>query len=398
MSDIATRLEPSNGRWRVVWVDPKTKRRRVRNIGRMDEVGKKAAERTRREIEHDINNDPTRASATPSMTVSDWLERYLSLRGREVSAETVRMTREAATLFIETVGPHAQLKDLTTEDAARHRQVLSDRTYHDKPISPATVAKHIRHLRGLFGIEHGAVRFELIKTNPFRYERGLNPKIDKEVRYVSTDEIDKIVLDDPSDIAIALAIARFAGLRPNEIERLTWRRDVDLVNRWVHVPHTGRQTTKKRARTVPMSPRLYEILDDHHTAAVAGRVAVIELPRNNRYRIIRQVIKIAGVVPWDDVFKTLRKNIETDWMAEHPIMDVCKWLGHSPTVAQVHYHKARPEVMERVSKPTAKKADARQLAELIDGAEPAEWMQHIRVSTRDKIAQQIQTSETGDLH
>lgn len=386
---IATRLEVSDGRYRVRWVDPKTKRRRTRNIGRIDEIGKKAAERMRRQIEHELNDDPAAASADPSMTVEKWAERYFEFRAVELDDRTVVLQKHAVELFVKSIGPRRRLESITREDAAMHRRLLGERSYQGKVIGPATIAKHIRALRAIFGSRYGAVRYGAIRFNPFDSERGLNPAIDDEVRYVTLEELDRVLADDRSHTAIALAIARLAGLRPGEIARLQWR-DVDFVHGRIHVRHTGQQTTKKRARTVPMSPRLRDVLQAHHDAAPAKQKAVVELPEHNLYNKIRQIVTMAGVEPWGSPIKTLRKNIETDWMAEHPIMDVCKWLGHSPAVAQVHYHKARPEVMDRVSNPAASgKPSAKELAKMIDESDPAEWLPLVRAKTAKRVSDQL---------
>jgi len=52
---------------------------------------------------------------------------------------------------------------------------------------------------------------------------------------------------------------------------------------------------------------------------------------------------------WAKPYHTLRKNCETDWLAAYPVMDVCRWLGHSPTVAMKHYHQTTASTMRRAA-------------------------------------------------
>lgn len=46
---------------------------------------------------------------------------------------------------------------------------------------------------------------------------------------------------------------------------------------------------------------------------------------------------------------TLRKSLESDWLAKYPIADVAAWLGNSPTVAMKHYHQTVGETMRSVT-------------------------------------------------
>ncbi len=53
--------------------------------------------------------------------------------------------------------------------------------------------------------------------------------------------------------------------------------------------------------------------------------------------------------PYAKVCPTLRKDCETDWLQTFDVFTVCQWLGHSPAVAQRHYHGAKDEDFQRAS-------------------------------------------------
>ena len=56
------------------------------------------------------------------------------------------------------------------------------------------------------------------------------------------------------------------------------------------------------------------------------------------------------IKPWADWCHTLRKNCETDWMAEGiPEYAYINWCGHTATVAKRHYLTVPDELFERVT-------------------------------------------------
>lgn len=385
----AVRLERSAGRYRAVWTDPRTRKRRTRNIGRVDQLSQRQAEQERRRIEHEMAADPAAMSRDRPPTLAEWVARYFELRP-ELGEATAKLQRHAAELFIDSAGPGRRLDTLMPEDAAAHRQLLASRTYQGRQLTEATIAKHLRALRAIFGERYGAMRYGAIRANPFAHERGLNPPVDEAAHYLARADLARLLSNDRSHTSIAVAIARLAGLRLGEIKRLTWD-DVDLAGGRIHV-HTPRVTTKRRPRVVPLDPQLADILHAHYDAAPTGATHVVTLPEYNFYTILPRRLKLAGLAPWPKPMHTLRKNCETDWLTEHPVVDVCKWLGHSPTIAMKHYHQSRPEVMDRVAKPAT---DIDALAKLIDDTDPAAWLPKVRSHTRDRIAAAIGASHAS---
>lgn len=69
-------------------------------------------------------------------------------------------------------------------------------------------------------------------------------------------------------------------------------------------------------------------------AVTAHRAKLRALPRAIGF------LTLAGLPRFAKPFHSLRKALESEWLAKHPTMTVCKWLGHHPVVAARHYHQS----------------------------------------------------------
>jgi integrase len=129
----------------------------------------------------------------------------------------------------------------------------------------------------------------------------------------------------------------FVGLRRRPPEYSTTTQE--MVER--HAGHEQRET--------PIQPALMAILQDGFDAAPSGQNRIITLSRNNLRRNLHVIIRRAELKPWAHIFHAMRSSLASDWLAEFPVMDVTKWLGHSPTVAAKHYHKTIDSTIEKVT-------------------------------------------------
>jgi hypothetical protein len=68
----------------------------------------------------------------------------------------------------------------------------------------------------------------------------------------------------------------------------------------------------------------------------------------NYVRDAHVIMRRAGF-EWQKPMHTLRKSLESDWLAKYPIADVAAWLGNSPAVAMKHYHQTVGETMRSVT-------------------------------------------------
>lgn len=94
---------------------------------------------------------------------------------------------------------------------------------------------------------------------------------------MSPDDLARLLTVAPPNLRVPLAIAAFAGLRSNEIERLTVE-DIDFAKGYILVP--SRWTKTGRSRSVPLADNLRAWLDGYlpkqgpicHVKSVMSRV------------------------------------------------------------------------------------------------------------------------------
>jgi hypothetical protein len=56
----------------------------------------------------------------------------------------------------------------------------------------------------------------------------------------------------------------------------------------------------------------------------------------------------AGLPPWKDAFKVMRRNCETDWAQRYPQYAVLAWIGHGIQVSARHYLQVPEELYDKV--------------------------------------------------
>ena len=131
------------------------------------------------------------------------------------------------------------------------------------------------------------------------------------------------------------AIALFAGVRPYELERLTWG-EVDLVEG--HITITAAQSKTNRRRIVPIEPNLKAWLERAVSLGVKTAGPIVS-QKNLRSRL-GDLRKEAGFADW--VQDVMRHSYASNWLAQNEdINRLTLALGHtSPTMLWKHYHRA----------------------------------------------------------
>jgi len=330
------RLASNGDYWQAQWLDSEG-RRRAKSIGSKRRLSKTAARRKVKELERAHWLQPGRRDVTQAPKLADWCEEFL--RTANYSEATAQLYRQTFAYLQAHFGPGQRL------DRIDRRQVARFRAETLVGISEQTVRKHIRNCKRLFS---EAVRRDMLPSNPFDREASAPPKVDKDWQYVSRQDLETLLSYTPDAEWRALfALLRLAGLRLGEAQRLRWE-DIDWQRGRLTVEHKGRQTTKQKRRVVPMEPRLADVLLDRFAEADAGD-RVVTLATDHIQKRTDRIVRRAGLTPWAKPAHTLRKNCETDWLSEYPVMDVCQWLGHDPSVAAEHYHQTREETMAQVA-------------------------------------------------
>ncbi len=351
--DDGVRLEKAGDYWQARWwVDG---RRRSRGLGPVRTVSRAEALRQCRQIQRELDANPGRRDADRSPTLGEWLKRYAALR-TDIDESTQALHELTADYLREHFGAERQIDKISRGQAAGFRLWLEEHTYRrgeeapERSLSISTIRSHLSRAKQIFG---HALRLDLVVYNPFDREVTSQPTIEHEWPYVTDADIERVIAEAPGAWKQRLALARWAGLRRNEIARAEWSW-IDWDARTITVlpklrDGQRRVSTKHRTRTCPLSPRLYSILLEGFTAAPDAAGIICGMPRNNVERDIDVIVRRADLKPWPKPLHSLRKSLETDWLAKYPLLDVVKWLGNSPDVAARHYHQTRPEIIGRVT-------------------------------------------------
>jgi integrase len=287
-----------------------------------------------------------RAAVMP--TISRWTEAFLSLRpGRaEATDQLYRACGERLGRFL---GPDTLLSAVTPLDAAKFIAWLTTA----EGLAAGSVKRILRKAKTLFA---EAAALEIIPCSPLRVVKAPAAQIDRSWASVPLPTLERLL-----DVAVGpfrgfLALCRLAGLRVNEALRLKWQ-DVDLVGRRLTVVNPGRYgSTKHRTRTVPIVPRLHDVLFGLSMEANGGEL-VCEGVRDPDRGFVTLCAK-AHVEPWAAPFQAMRKARESELAAEFPLHVCCDFLGNSPTVALRHYLKAKDEDFTRAAAPPQSEAAA----------------------------------------
>jgi integrase len=329
--------------WRACWKQAQpdgTVREVYRHIG---DVTKARAQRVCADIQRELDESPL---AAPS-SLSAWSRRFFECCGA-LDDETTAMYAMTFTRLLECLGD-VELGDVTEADVRRFRTYMEAlRKPNGNALASPTIQRHFRDARRIWNI---AMEERLCRWNPFTSRAAKEATAAHKVgaaftRYVPLSELAMLLAACPNESwRLVFQVARLAGLRRNEIERLEWG-NIDLQARTITVEGdfedgASREGTKKRRRVVPVVPELYEVLANHPSRTGL----LVDVPTDNFERAARGIVTASGVEFYGKPLHALRAAFENDMMDRHPIQDVAEWLGHSVEVAMRHYRQR-----ERVSR------------------------------------------------
>ncbi|MEE8170067.1 MAG: site-specific integrase [Phycisphaerae bacterium] len=224
---------------------------------------------------------------------------------------------------------------ITTADADGWRAWLVSA----EGLSPATVARRVIAARTLW---RRAVRWKVIRENPFADVKGGHQVNEARKQFVSRDIIDALFAAAPdTEWKAIIALARYGGLRtPSETFALKWT-DINWERGMIRVtcPKLAHHEHLSH-RTIPLFAELREPLLRLFTEAPEGAEYVIARHRLGSANLRTQLVRIiarAGVTAWPRLFQNLRASRESELMREYDLSTVCKWIGNSPAVAAKHY-------------------------------------------------------------
>jgi integrase len=199
----------------------------------------------------------------PSVTVEDWVNRWVSRRENEVSLATYRYYESSGRKWVEWLGAGAkgQLSAQTATTLIEYRDAIAKRQ----------TPQSVNHRMKAVGMMLRAARQErLLDENPMDFVKPLkinrNPDERQEGRQPFTTAQIKAVLQvcDPEWKSMVLCAA-YTGQRLADIGTLTWDK-VDMVAKTISL-----ETRKTGAfLNLPLAPALYNHLVDW-TQGMAGR-------------------------------------------------------------------------------------------------------------------------------
>jgi integrase len=176
-----------------------------------------------------------------------------------------------------------------------------------KKITEASVCIHVRNAKTAF---NHAVREDLIMFNPFDRLKGNAPEPDKDWKYVTLEELGRLLDACPGmGWRMLIALCRLAGLRRGEALDLTWSN----VGWQKHRLTIIAEKTGQR-RVTPVEPKLYELLLDAFDQAENGVEQVCAISKHCLWRISRLFVSEPG---WRNGKTPLRLCEETVRLTGH---------------------------------------------------------------------------------
>jgi len=238
-------------------------------------------------------------------------------------------------------GEGRDLKSVTVADAEAFKAYLIN-----EGLSSTTVHKRLQFARAFF---RAALKRKHIEENPFAEVSSKAVMGGNRMRFVTREEIAKILAVASLDWRVIIGLARYGGLRcPSEVLSLRWQ-DVDWQAGRITVasPKTEHHEGKG-SRVIPLFPELRGVLqearaeagtnDEYVVSGYRERALTERGWRNCNLRTqFERLIKRAGLKSWPRLFHNLRSSRETELAAEHPIHVVTAWLGNTPRIALKHY-------------------------------------------------------------
>jgi len=330
--------------WQAFYYDS-TGRRKAKSLGPKKELSKRQAKVMCDRLAADFQLNPGHAGQQKSWRLNDYIERYLHSR-TDLDSSTLELHQLTTRYLLAFFSPNIRIDTITRAAASDWRTALAKGrlTKTSKP-AEATVCLHVRNAKVIFNY---AVKDDLLLFNPFDRLKGTSIEPDKNWRYVTLDELNKLLEACPNESwCLLLALCRLAGLRQGEALSLPWSA-VDWEHRRLEViaEKTGRR------RHVPIEPGLYNMLLKAFSAASDRQKLIIptdSIERSNLWRDFGVICKRAQLERWPDWCQVLRRNRETDWAQEFPQYAVSVWIGHDISVSAQYYLQIPEQLYNQAS-------------------------------------------------
>ena len=345
MKTTITVVLSSNGKyWQAFYYDT-TGKRRAKSLGPKKELSRRQAKVMCDHLAVELNLNPGMADTGRPIKLDDLIMRYLKSR-TDVQQATLSSHELTGKYLKEFFRPEIYIDRITRAMASSWRTAMAtgecSLNRHRRTMTEASVCIHVRNAKTIF---NHAVKDDLILFNPFDRLKGNAAEPDKDWKYVSLEELDKLLDACPNwGWKMLIALCRLAGLRRGEALGLSWSDIKWDEHRFAFIAEkTGRR------RVVPIEPKLYQMLLDAFGKAEEGEERVCPVSRHCLWRNFQVIRKRAGIEKWKDTFKVMRRNCETDWAQIYPQYVVSTWIGHNIQVSARHYLQVPEELYGKVA-------------------------------------------------
>ena len=249
-------------------------------------------------------------------------------------------------------GENREMASISEADAEAFKQYLIA-----EKLASTTVQKRLQFANTFF---KAARKRKLIPTNPFEGLTAVAVLAKDRQRYITVEEIERVIAVCDPNWRTIIGLCRFGGLRcPSEVLSLRWQ-DVDWERGRIEVqsPKTEHHPGKD-SRTIPLFAELRPYLEEAFELAPEGAVYVVGGSyresaltakgwRNINMRTqFERILKRANLKPWKRLFHSLRASRETELAGKFPLHVVTGWFGNSQRVAIKHYLQITDDDFER---------------------------------------------------
>jgi len=271
-------------------------------------------------------------SPDDGITLDDYFQEYLDWYAQKTAATTYERTSGILKKFSTVIG-NRTLNSITEKDIEQYIKFCKDK--NNKPI---TINTEIAYLRACF---QRALRWKYLKENPFQYVDFLSYHKDNPHYLPTLEAVDRIfeAIGDDKVYRLAFALYIFTGARRSEIHRLEWK---DITSDTI----TFRERKNYHVLTVPIMPKLREILDEYSPGV--GRIFSMSIDMLGWS--IKKYLRKAGYgehKPHD-----LRHTFATYLLNAGVSMEVVgSLLGHSSLQAtQIYAHVLQEQKKQEIMK------------------------------------------------
>jgi integrase len=376
------RLKSNGNYWQAYWTNAKGEPC-TKGLGSKKKVSERQARAKCRNLGVDLRLGVQRGGRAPRL--SEWLDKYLQLR-TDLDPKTRRQVDHTGRYLKAYFTNDPPIDRIDRSDAAEWRAALARGELRraanlypkpaekigvatkfnrkrkgeklPKPLSEATVAKHVRDAKRIFEEATEESGLGLIDKNPFRRLSGRAPKPSKTWAAITQEQLRLILAACPNDGWKALfALCRLAGLRRGEALDLQWQDVLWDANKIVVNARLAKQTTKKAKRVCPIEPGrcptgLTKILRDVFSAAPDGATHVCGgVKTDDIDRDAKRIIQASGIPAYAKPFHALRKNREGEVAAQYPQHVFTEWMGHDGEVAEQFYLRVEATLYEPPPEP-----------------------------------------------